>query len=139
MNIIKFFFLSFLALLLSNNASEAQVVLVGNRSFENIKLSKDETVNILLMRNTTINNKKIKYIDLKKENEEINEFLKHFDLSIVEVRKVWMKNIFSGKVDLPISVSSFEEVKAKIIETPNSIGFLPKNMIDKNVVILFEE
>lgn len=139
MNIIKFFFLSFLALLLSNNASEAQVVLVGNRSFENIKLSKDETVNILLMRNTTINNKKIKYIDLKKENEEINEFLKHFDLSIVEVRKVWMKNIFSGKVDPPISVSSFEEVKAKIIETPNSIGFLPKNMIDKNVVILFEE
>ena len=134
-NIIKIGVILFLFLI---NKNFAQMCMVANKSFGEVKLTKEEAINIVLMRKTEIKNQKIKLVDIKGKNEKQEEFFKKLGYELTEIRKVWMKNVLTGKADSPIQVTTFEEMKAKIIEIPNAIGYLPKKLCDQNVIILYE-
>ena len=112
--------------------------LVANKSFGEIKLTKEEAINIVLMRRTAIKNQKIRLLDIKGQNEKQIEFFKKLGYELTEIRKTWMKNVLTGKANSPLQVSTFEEMKAKIIEIQNAVGYLPKNLCDQNVIILYE-
>jgi len=134
-NIIKIGVILFLFII---NNNFAQMCLVANKSFGEIKLTKEEAINIVLMRRTAIKNQKIRLLDIKGQNEKQIEFFKKLGYELTEIRKTWMKNVLTGKANSPLQVSTFEEMKAKIIEIQNAVGYLPKNLCDQNVIILYE-
>lgn len=52
------------------------------------------------------------------------------------LRRNWDRLIFSGKAGAPIKVSSFDEMKTRVANTPGAIGYIPKSHIDDSISIM---
>jgi hypothetical protein len=58
------------------------------------------------------------------------------DTSPSRLQRAWDRLIFSGTGQAPTILDSVEEMYRRIISTPGSIGYLPKNRIDARVRVL---
>ena len=53
-----------------------------------------------------------------------------------QLRSAWDRLVFSGTGQAPITVTSPEEMLAKVANTPGAIGYLPKSKSDSSVHVL---
>lgn len=53
-----------------------------------------------------------------------------------QLRSAWDRLVFSGTGQAPETVSSLEEMRAKVASTPGAIGYLTKSRIDGKVNVL---
>jgi ABC-type phosphate transport system substrate-binding protein len=53
-----------------------------------------------------------------------------------QLRSAWDRLVFSGTGQAPDTVSSSEEMLARVASTPGAIGYLPKSKIDGRVNVL---
>jgi ABC-type phosphate transport system substrate-binding protein len=53
-----------------------------------------------------------------------------------QLRSAWDRLVFSGTGQAPDTVSSAEEMLARVASTPGAIGYLPKSKIDGRVHVL---
>ena len=53
-----------------------------------------------------------------------------------QLRLAWDRLVFSGTGQAPITVSSQEEMRSKVISTPGAIGYLETTYIDDDIHVL---
>lgn len=139
---MKFFTFIFIFSVLIYKSIFSQVCLVGNKSYRNInntiKLTKQEARDIFLLKKTQLEGKDITLVALRVRKEEEELFFNFLGLDIRSLVKIWLKETYSGKSNPPVTVKNFDEMKIKIEEIPYSIGYLPKQLVTENLIILYE-
>jgi len=50
-----------------------------------------------------------------------------------QLRRAWDRKVFSGTGQAPLSVTSQQEMRQRVADTPGAIGYLPEEMIDESV------
>jgi hypothetical protein len=52
-----------------------------------------------------------------------------------QLRSAWDRLVFSGIGQAPIELKSEDDMRARILETPGAIGYLPSNMVSDNAIL----
>jgi len=101
-----------------------------------------------------MNPEKIKDVFLKKRNFEENikllpvnllgdaEVRKQFELKVLQmqredINRYWITNHFRG-VSPPVTQASMGSVQKFVEKVDGAIGYLPKNMVDQELKIIYE-
>ena len=53
-----------------------------------------------------------------------------------QLQRTWDRLVFSGMGQAPLEVSSFEEMRKRISETPGAIGYVNKEYLDEELRVL---
>jgi ABC-type phosphate transport system substrate-binding protein len=66
-------------------------------------------------------------------------YLKFAGKSPAQVKAHWSKIIFTGRGQPPREVSSSIEVKKRVVDNPNAIGYIERAMVDGSVKVLLAQ
>jgi len=89
---------------------------------------------------TWSDNSTIKVFVLPEENPLSSIFCKQtLNILPLSLRSKWNRQVYSGTGQAPEELNSVDEMKARIVNTPGAIGYLPKEMIDDKLAIIHTE
>ena len=127
-----------LAASLIASGSAAEVVAVVSAQSPLTTLSKDQTVDIFLGKSSRFpDGTPAVPIDQVEGSATRDEFyLKFAGKSPAQVKAHWSKIIFTGRGRPPLDVANGSEVKKRIAENPNAIGYITPELVDKSVKVL---
>lgn len=124
-----------LALSLGTGAAMADVVAVVSAKSQVTNLNKDQVVNIFLGKTTLLpNGEQVVPIDQPEGSAARDEFYARFaGKSAAQIKAHWSKIIFTGRGQPPTEVSNSIEVKKRVAENLNAIGYIEESMVDGSV------
>jgi ABC-type phosphate transport system substrate-binding protein len=127
-----------LALSLGAGEARAAVVAVVSASNPVTTLSKNQVADIFLGRATHFpGDGPVVPIDQAEGSAERNEFYDRYaDKSAAQVKSHWSKIVFTGRGQPPKAVANSAEVKKRIAEDPNAIGYIEQSLVDSSVRVL---
>ena len=120
-------------------AASADVVAVVSSKSKVNSLTKDQVADIFFGKVSHFpNGEGAVPIDLAEDLPERVEFYeKVANKSSAQVRAHWAKIIFTGRGRPPKSVSSDLEMKKRLTENPEAIGYINAKWVDASVRVLF--
>jgi ABC-type phosphate transport system substrate-binding protein len=126
-----------LALSLGCGAAAAGLVAVVSARSPVTALSKNQITDIFLGKaNAFPDGEKAVPID-QSESPARDEFYDRIvGKSPAQMKAYWSKLIFTGRGQPPREVANSMEVKKKVIENPNAIGYIDQNLVDDSVRVL---
>jgi ABC-type phosphate transport system substrate-binding protein len=118
--------------------SQADVVVVVSIKSTATILSSNQVADIFLGKTGSLaNGQPMVPIDQPEGSSAREEFYSRFSgKSAAQLKAYWSKIIFTGRGRPPQEVASSAEVKKKIIENSNSIGYIEQNLVDGSVRVL---
>lgn len=127
-----------LALSLGASAAAADVVAVVSANAPVVTLSKNQVVDIFLGKASRFPDGRLAVpIDQDEGSVARDEFYATFaGKSPAQLKAHWSKIIFTGRGQPPLAVSNSIDVKNHVAATPNSIGYIEKNLVDGRVKVL---
>jgi ABC-type phosphate transport system substrate-binding protein len=127
-----------LVLSLGCSAALAEVVVVVSARSEAPLFTKNQIADIFLGRPVQLpNGERAIALDQAEGVPTRAEFYAKFTgKSPAQVKAHWMQIVFAGRGSPPAAVSNSAEVKLRLIENPNAIGYIEKNMVDGSVRVL---
>jgi ABC-type phosphate transport system substrate-binding protein len=127
-----------LALSLGLKAVAADVVVVVSAKNPVAKLSKNQVMDIFLGKASRFpDGSPAVPIDQIEGSEARDEFYATFaGKSPAQLKAHWSKIIFTGRGQPPMAVPNSIEVKKHVVETPNTIGYIEKSLVDGSVKVL---
>jgi ABC-type phosphate transport system substrate-binding protein len=127
-----------LALSLGASAAVADVVTVVSAKSPVSTLSKSQVADIFLGKTTELpGGAQAVPIDQNEGSAAREEFYARFTgKSAAQVKAHWSKIIFTGRGQPPLEVPNSAEVKKRLIENPNAIGYIDQNMVDSSVRVV---
>ncbi|HUX90548.1 MAG TPA: phosphate ABC transporter substrate-binding protein [Gallionellaceae bacterium] len=127
-----------LALSLGCGAAVSEVVAVVSASSPVATLSKEQVADIFLGKTVRLpDGEQAVPIDQEEGSAARNEFYDRFARkSAAQIKAHWAKIIFTGRGQPPKKVSSSIEVKKRLVENLNAIGYIEQNMVDDSVRVL---
>lgn len=130
-----------LALSLDAGAAVADVVAVVSARSPVTALSKNQVVDIFLGKTAVLpDGKQAVPIDQAEGSVARDEFYARFaGKSAAQIKAHWSKIIFTGRGQPPKEVSNSIEVKKRVVENPNAIGYIEQNMVDSTVRVLLSQ
>jgi ABC-type phosphate transport system substrate-binding protein len=116
----------------------AEVVAVVSAQNPVATLSKDQAVDIFLGKSSRFpDGTPAVPIDQVEGSAARDEFYQKFaGKSPAQVKAHWSKIIFTGRGRPPMDVANGSEVKKRIVDNPNAIGYITAEMVDKSVKVL---
>lgn len=113
----------------------ADVVAVVSAKSQVTNLNKDQVVNIFLGKTTLLpNGEQVVPIDQPEGSAARDEFYARFaGKSAAQIKAHWSKIIFTGRGQPPTEVSNSIEVKKRVAENLNAIGYIEESMVDGSV------
>ncbi len=126
------------ALSLSCSAAVSDVVAVVSAQSSVTVLSQSEIVDIFLGHTSVLpNGEKATPIDQAEGSATRDEFYAKFaGKSAAQMKAHWSKIIFTGRGHPPKEAALGADVKKRIAENPNAIGYLDNRMVDGSVRVL---
>ncbi len=130
-----------LALSLSNATAVAGVVAVVSSRSPVTASSKNQVMDIFLGRASRFpDGQQVVPIDQAEGSAARDEFYAKFaGKSAAQIKAHWAKIIFTGRGQPPTEVSNSREVKKRLAENPNAIGYIDENLVDGSVRVLLSE
>lgn len=127
-----------LGMILSACAAAAQVVAVVSAKNPVTALGKSHLMDIFLGKSIRFEDgSQAVPIDQVEGSALRDEFYTKFgDKSAAQLKAHWSKVIFTGKGQPPREAANSTEVKKRIAENPNAIGYIEQNMVDGSVKVL---
>jgi ABC-type phosphate transport system substrate-binding protein len=127
------------ALSLASTASMADVVAVVSVKSPIAALSKSEVAQIFLGKtNRFPNGAQAVPVDQSEGSSVRDEFYEKIaEQSAAQIKAYWSKIIFTGRGQPPPTVSSDIEMKKRISENPEAIGYIDKKLVDDSVRVVF--
>lgn len=124
-----------LALSLGSRATAAEVVPVVSAKSTMTTLSKNQVVDIFLGKASRFpDGSQAVPIDQAEGSAARDEFYATYaGKSPAQIKAHWSKIIFTGRGRPPLDVASSAEVKKRIVENPNAIGYIEQNLVDDSV------
>lgn len=130
-----------LALSLGTGAAAADVVAVVSAKNPVTALSRNQIVDIFLGKTSRFpDGSPVMPIDHIEGSAERDEFYARFaGKSPAQLKAYWSKIIFTGRGRPPREVSNSAEVKKLVVEHPNAIGYIERNLVDGSVKVLLAQ
>lgn len=130
-----------LALSLGARVTAAEVVAVVSANGPVVTLSKNQVVDIFLGKASRFPDGRLAVpIDQDEGSAVRDEFYATFaGKSPAQLKAHWSKIIFTGRGQPPIVVPNSIDVKKHIAATPNSIGYIEKDLVDGSVKVLLTQ
>lgn len=130
-----------LALSLGCDAAVAGVVAVVSARSPVTALSKNQIADIFLGKTGLFpDGEHVIPIDQAEGSAERDEFYARVTgKSPAQIKAHWSKIIFTGRGQPPREASNSIEVKKKLIENPNAIGYIDQNLVDDSVRVLLAQ
>jgi ABC-type phosphate transport system substrate-binding protein len=127
-----------LALSLGISAARADVVAVVSSRSPVASLSKNQVADIFLGKAVRFPDGSLAVpIDQAEGTAPRKEFYLQFTgKSAAQLKAHWAKIIFTGRGQPPRSVSNSAEVKKRLLENPQAIGYIESNVVDGSVKVL---
>lgn len=127
-----------LALSLGAGAAVADVVAVVSARSPVTALSKAQVADIFLGRTALLpDGEQAAPIDQTEGSAARDEFYARFaGKSAAQIKAHWSKIIFTGRGQPPKEVSNSIEVKKRVAENPNAIGYIDPSLVDGSVRVL---
>lgn len=127
-----------LALSLSCSTAASDVVAVVSVQSSVMVLSQNQIVDIFLGNTRLLpNGEKAIPIDQAEGSVMRDEFYTKFaGKSAAQMKAHWSKIIFTGRGQPPKEAALSGDVKKRISDNPNSIGYIDSNMVDSSVRVL---
>lgn len=131
-------YLSGIVLSFSASAATAEVVAVVSARSPVTALSEHQLADIFLGKLNRFPNGELAVpIDQTEGSAARQEFYERYaGKSAAQVKAHWAKIIFTGRGQPPVSVSGPAEVKKRLVEDPNAIGYIDRAAVDDSVRIL---
>jgi len=140
MKLFKTFSIGFLALTtsLTAGAATADVVAVVSVRSSVTALSEREIADIFLGKQSRFpNGEPAVPIDQNEDAPVRDEFYaKYAGKSAAQVKAHWSKIIFTGRGQPPLAVTNGGEVKKRLTQNPNAIGYIDESLVDDSVRVL---
>ena len=134
MKFLKIIFL--ISITFSLYAGEYAVVV--NKKNKIDKISKKQLKNIFLKKRHFIDNQKIVAINVSANMPLRMKFEKSIlQMSREKLNSFWTKQHFHG-ISPPLTQSSTNSVKLFVKNVDGAIGYLPKNLIDDSIKVIYE-
>lgn len=130
-----------LVLSLACGAALAEVVVVVSARSEAPHFTKDQVADIFLGRPVVLpNGERAVALDQEEGAPMRAEFYAKFTgKSAAQVRAHWMQIVFTGRGSPPAAVSNSALVKLRLVENPNAVGYIERNMVDGSVRVCAEK
>lgn len=127
-----------LALSLGAGAAVADVVAVVSAKSPVTALSKNQVVDIFLGKTSRFpNGEQAVPIDKVEGSAARDEFYTRYaDKSTAQIKAYWSKIIFTDRGQPPKEVADGAELKKRIVENPNAIGYIEQNQMDSSMKVL---
>lgn len=135
---MKKFFLMLALLLTSYVISNAQVVIIANKSVNVSKINIATLINIYQLEQTELGGAKVQLFDLNEESGAKQAFYSALGKPASEYKKIWMKKKLTGNGNPPKPVSNEDEMVNKVANTPGAIGFVSASKVNGNVKVILE-
>lgn len=127
------------ATLASSAALAGDIVVITHPSVGIAQLSRDDVMRIFLAKTKTYPNEKPVIPVVPKENAETRRQFESvvFEKSTMQVKAYWTRLLFTGRGNPPHALSDDEEIKKKVAETPNAIGYIDSAALDDTVTAVY--
>lgn len=128
-----------LVLGLGAGAAPADVVVIVSSGSPVVELSKNQLADIFMCKVRRFpDGREVVPIDQEEGSVARDEFYARFTgKSAAQIKAYWLKNIFTGRGEPPKDVlSSGSEVKKRVAENPNAIGYIEQGEVDGSVRVL---
>jgi len=131
----------YLAISLVSYATSADVVAVVSANSTINTLSKDQVRDIFLgIDDGTSDNLKLVPVDLDQNSPVRHEFYLMLDnKSPTQVKAHWSQVVFTGRGVPPEQVTNSEEMKQFLLNNPDTIGYIEREMMDESLKIVFPQ
>lgn len=117
----------------------AQVSVIANSSVAESKLEATKISNIYSLVTTKWSNgSKIIVIDQTSSADTKEKFYNFIAKDPSSIRKEWLKKQLTGEAKAPETAANDEEVIAKVLSTPGSIGYINSSSVKSGVKVLAE-
>jgi ABC-type phosphate transport system substrate-binding protein len=128
-----------LLLSLIGSTATADVVAIVSSKSAISSLSKSQVTDIFLGKVSRFPNGSVAIpFDLAENLPERSEFYeKLVGKSPAQIKAYWSRIIFTGRGEPPKTVSSDVQMKKRIAEDPNAIGYIDSKLVDASVRVLF--
>ncbi len=118
------------------NGSEYSVVVSKNTPFSS--LSRGQIKDLFLQKRHTINEFQIVPVNVLGHDDARTAFeAKVLEMDRSRLNAYWIKQHFQGVMP-PLTQPSFESIKAFVENVDGAIGYLPSNMVDSKVRVVYE-
>lgn len=127
-----------LSLALNASAATAEVVAVVSAQSNIVSLSEEEIAQIFLGHRSRLpNGEQAVPID-QLEDSPVREtfYARYARMSPAQLKAHWSKIIFTGRGRPPVAVSDGVEVKKRLAQKPNAIGYIDESLVDDSVRVL---
>ena len=126
------------ALSLGCSAAVSDVVAVVSAKSSVMALSQQQIVDIFLGNTSLLpNGEKAIPIDQAEGSATRDEFYAKFaGKSAAQMKAHWSKIIFTGRGQPPKEAALSIDVKKRIVDNPNAIGYIENNMVDSSIRVL---
>jgi ABC-type phosphate transport system substrate-binding protein len=130
-----------LALSLSVNVAAADVVAVVSVKNSVTSLSKNQVVDIFLGKASRFpDGSQAVPVDQVEGSAVRDEFYLTFAGKVPsQLKAYWSKVIFTGKGEPPKELANSVEVKKRLIENPNTIGYMERDVVDARLKIVLAQ
>lgn len=127
-----------LFLLVTSNASFAEVAIIVNQQNPTTNISKKDLSNIFKQKQKTwANGGIVEVVNLPKDNPLMEKFAESvLNMSSADLEKYYLKNALSGKGQPPRTAQSTSDVKSIVGANKNAIGLIDSKDADPSVKVL---
>ncbi|MEO1021150.1 MAG: hypothetical protein AAFW89_01285 [Bacteroidota bacterium] len=116
---------------------EHVVLVVSSKDIKETELNKNEILDIYtLKKQNWSNGTRIRVVDFKGNNHLRSTFYDYLDIRIPSIKRIWLKEQFTGKSLPPIIVKEVEDMLKIIRETPGTIGYIPADSLTSDLKVL---
>ena len=123
--------------ILSGSSSFAQIAVIINKSVPLDKIERSKLLDIYTGDVRTWDyGESIIIFDLKKKTDTKMIFYRYLGKTTSRMKSIWLKNMLSGEVEPPKTVTSEMEMLEKVEETKGAIGYISASKVTKNVKII---
>lgn len=115
------------------------VLVVVHESVESPELSRSDLLEIYTLRRGYWNDgSRISVADYKGSSEIRSAFYSDLDIRINAIKRIWLKEQFTGSSLPPKVVENVDEMVELISENPGTIGYIPRSGLTEELKVLRE-
>ena len=113
------------------------VAIIVHESIAVSSFNKNDLVEIYTLRRSSWSDgSRIIITDYKGESQLRDEFYSYIDIQVSAIKRLWLKEQFTGRSLPPKVVKSVDEMSKLVTENPGTIGYVPVSDIPEGVRVL---
>jgi ABC-type phosphate transport system substrate-binding protein len=123
---------------LVDRVSAGQIAVIVHHSVQTDSLDKARLVDIYTLNSGLWDDKaKIHVVDIKGEPDIKKKFYKAMDVSLRDMRRIWLRKLLSGKAIPPKAFKTQEEVVREVASAPGLIGYVDAANVTAEVRVIY--